>query len=394
MKALLTLFLLGFCFTAPAQQVTNSDIKSIVSPYLVSGDNHTIAIALLHRGKKQVIYVGSTPDRNENLIASPLFEIGELSSLFTTTLLARMAILGEVTIDTPVQQLLPGQHLPVYQKLECAPIGSGYSLYACDPLLNDQVISIVLCDLATHTAGFPKSPSRLKTGLHRKNPFATYTTAHLYRYLNNHPIRFTSGFSYQYSHIGMALLGQSLSEKSGLPYEVLLQQKVLLPLQLSDTRITLSAQQQSRLLPGYTASGKATPHWDFDALAPSAGMRSTIDDMLQFLSLQMGESHREWIPVVKLAQNPREIIRHKELAGTTVGLGWLTSKVAGIEEQVIWMEGQTGGFASYIGFVNGKELGIVILSNHAKPVTDLGQYVLKTLYQQADADIMNPAALR
>ncbi|QHT71305.1 beta-lactamase family protein [Rhodocytophaga rosea] len=342
-----------------------------------------------------MIYVGSRADDKGNPITNPLFEIGELSSLFTTTLLARMAILGEVNLETPVQELLPGQHLPVYQKLECEPIGSGYSLYACDPLANDQVISMVLCNLATHSAGFPKNPSNLKTWLHPKNPYARYTTSHLYRYLNNHPISFTSGFTYQYSHIGMALLGHSLSVKSGLPYSDLLQEKVLIPLSLSDTRITVSAAQQSRLLPGYTAKGKLTPHWDFDVLAPSAGMQSSIEDMLQFLSVQMGQSHREWLPVVKLAQNPREVIRQKDLAGSTVGLGWLTTKVPGIGgEEVTWMEGQTGGFSSYIGLLNGQSIGVVILSNHARPVSDLGIQVLKTLDQEAKEAQSIPAAIR
>lgn len=393
MKSILILVLLVKCLSAFAQPENNSKIEAVVNPHLI-GKNHTVAIGIISGGEKRVIYFGNRRDTQENQLVSPVFEIGELSSLFTTTLLARMAILGEVSIDTPVQQLMPGQHLPVYQKLDCAPIGSGYSLYACDPLANDQVISIVLCNLATHTAGFPRNPSNLKSWFHRKNPFARYTTAHLYRYLNNHPISFTSEFAYQYSHIGMALLGHSLSLKSGLLYEDILQEKVLAPLALTDTRITLSASQQSRLLPGYTAKGKATPPWTFDVLAPSAGMHATIEDMLHFLSVHMGQSHREWLPVVKLAQNPREVIRQKDLAGSTVGLGWLTSKVPGLGEEVIWMEGQTSGFAAYIGFVNGTEIGVVVLSNHARPVADLGKQVLKALDQEAKELHSIPAAIR
>jgi serine-type D-Ala-D-Ala carboxypeptidase/endopeptidase len=394
MKALLTLSLLVTSLLTVAQTIPARDIENLVKPYLESRQNQTVAIGLIRHGEKQIIYVGSRLDAHGNQIASPIFEIGELSSLFTTTLLARMAILGEVNIETPVQQLMPGQRLPVYQKLNCEPVGLNNSLYACDPLWDDQVISLVLCNLATHTAGFPRNPLHLNVLLHPRNPFARYHQKQLYRYLNNHPIGFTNGFTYQYSHNGISLLGHSLSLHAATGYEDLLEHKVLLPLQLSDSKVTLTAAQRSRFLQGYSGKGKTTPAWDVDILAPSAGIHSTIEDMLQFLSVQLGEIHREWLPTVKLAHNPREIIRQHELAGSETGLGWLSTHVPGLSNKVTWMAGLTGGFASYIGFVEESQTGVVILSNRAIPILDIGMEALKVLNRPVpERTVIIPAAI-
>ena len=41
---------------------------------------------------------------------------------------------------------------------------------------------------------------------------------------------------FQYSNLAMTLLGEIVSEVSGVPYETYVQQEILIPLQLSNTR--------------------------------------------------------------------------------------------------------------------------------------------------------------
>jgi CubicO group peptidase (beta-lactamase class C family) len=379
-------------------QTERMQIADSLAKRLLSRDiDQVLAIGIIDQGKKQVLSFGQAYNSNNQQVAASeaIFEIGELSSLFTTTLLARMAIDGQLALETPIQTLMPHQRLPVYQKLNCEPVGPGYSIYACDPKSDDETISILLCNLATHTAGFPTNPVNLKLFQNRKNPYARYTKEHLYRYLNNTPLSFTSGFDYRYSHIGMALLGHSLSLKASLPYEKLLNDKLLKPLSLQHTYLQLPLEKKEHLVQGYSSKGKATPHWDFDILAPSAGMSASLDDMLQFLSVHMGYAEKEWLPTVRLAQNPRETIQQKEMKGTRVGLGWLLSLLPGSGEEVIWMEGKTGGFASYIGFTGDYSTGIVILTNQSKSVAQLGQQLLRILpVDQGQRTVHVPALIK
>ncbi|MDO1446581.1 serine hydrolase [Rhodocytophaga aerolata] len=397
MKAFITLGMLLFSMVTFAQEAQKQTIDSLARLYMGSEKNRLLAIGIVEAGKKQIFSFGQAYNSQQIKVKSneAVFELGELSSLFTTTLLARMAVEGDLNIETPLQALMPGQRLPVYQKLTCEPVGPGYNLYACDPKTNDETISILLCNLATHTAGFPANPPDFISRLHPKNPYASYTTKDLYRYLNNHPITFTSGFEYQYSHVGMALLGHSLALKTSRPYETLLQERVLQPLNLSHTFHLFPAEAHNNRIQGYTQTNKAAKPWEFDVLAPSAGLHGTIEDMMQFLAVNMGVTETEWLPAVRLAQNPRETIRHKELKGSKAGLGWIMSNLPGTTEEIIWLAGKTGGFAAYIAFTSDYTRGVVILSNQAKPLNQTGIQILKTLQAETGSRTVHaPVLLR
>jgi serine-type D-Ala-D-Ala carboxypeptidase/endopeptidase len=390
-----TLFLVTSLF-AYAQEDKPDKIDKISRQFISSTHQQGLIIGIIDGGNQQIYAYGETyTGSKQPPSTNSIFEIGELSSLFTTTLLARMSIEGEVDVNIPVQSLMPDQRLPVYQKLNCEPIGLGYDVYACDPYSNDETISILLCNLATHTAGFPYNPSNLKPWLHAKNPYARYRKENLYKYLNNQPVSTAYMFDYKYSHVGMTLLGHALSLKAASSYEELLADKVLNPLKLTDTRITLTADQQVRFLPGHNAAGKYISHWDFDVMAPSAGLHSTLEDMMRFLSVNMGLSEPSWIPTVKFAQNPRERVKQKELQEVQVGLGWLISPMPGTSEHITWHAGQTGGFASYIGFNSQSGIGVVILANQTTSVAPLGVQLLKTIFMNSpDRTVFTPGFIK
>jgi CubicO group peptidase (beta-lactamase class C family) len=57
-------------------------------------------------------------------------------------------------------------------------------------------------------------------------------------------------------------------------------------------------------------------------------------------------------------------------------MGWNISETSG-GKQVIWLNGATGGFTSFIAFMPEDGTGVVVLSNQAYPVDDVGLKVLK-----------------
>ena len=56
-----------------------------------------------------------------------------------------------------------------------------------------------------------------------------------------------------------------------------------------------------------------------------------------------------------------------------IGLGW---HIRQGDRAVVWHNGRTGGFASFIGFVQGGDLGVVVLTNTAHSVDDIGAHLL------------------
>jgi len=64
---------------------------------------------------------------------------------------------------------------------------------------------------------------------------------------------------------------------------------------------------------------------------------------------------------------------------TEIALGWKINSLGAAEKRVIWQEGFTGGFSSYIGFVETNHTGVVILSSVSKNANSTGVEILKKL---------------
>ena len=68
---------------------------------------------------------------------------------------------------------------------------------------------------------------------------AKYSDAQLYEFLARYELPRQSGTKWDYSNIGYSLLGKALAARAGVDYETLLRTRVIVPLELNNTGITL-----------------------------------------------------------------------------------------------------------------------------------------------------------
>jgi CubicO group peptidase (beta-lactamase class C family) len=255
--------------------------------YLRSPGNVGLVVGLLVRDECLGLGYGKVA---EDLARPPdartVFEIGSVTKVFTAALLAEMAGRGEVRLDQPVAELLPpGVRVPSYR---------------------GQVIT--LAHLAEHTAALPRLPGNLwATVTDEKNPYRDYQVAHLYEYLSGATIRFPPGTGVAYSNLGAGLLGHALALRTGRAFEDLLAERILRPLGLADTGITLSADQAARLAPGHTDEGEPTPNWDTPSLAGAGALRSTAAEMLTFLRVNLDPPEAPAGAALNVCQAPRGV---------------------------------------------------------------------------------------
>jgi CubicO group peptidase (beta-lactamase class C family) len=154
--------------------------------------------------------------------------------------------------------------------------------------------------------------------------------------------------------------------------------RVCAKLDLADTRVTLSAGQKARLAPAHTAEGLPVPNWDFDTLAGAGALRSTVNDLLDFLEANLGRSQSPLGATLASCHAPR--------VGASdgipeVGLAWHLSPVGEGPEKLVWHNGATGGHSSFIGFVRERQIGVVVLSNSAAPVDDIALDLVRKLLE-------------
>ncbi|MEO1051972.1 MAG: serine hydrolase [Bacteroidota bacterium] len=374
-----------------AQEYVPEGVSQLTSSYVNSARNRGLMVAVIDGDQIQYygfgeLAKGSNQVPNKNTV----FEIGELSSLFTTTLLSDLVLNNEVHLDDRLQDFLTDTiKVPTFQNIICTTRPAAWYDYddqnayepaiirtACGPDPNTPPTCITLCNLASHSAALPELPK----GLKRKgnNPFAGYEMSTMLSRLEKLDLKQRPGEYYKRSDFGIALLGEALSHQQGMDFEALAIKRLFTPLDMQDTRITLNAAQLDRLAKAHNKKGKVVDYWSYGALAPAGGFRSTAKDLARFVQANMGATktslefafdatHQSWLTV-----------EGKGADKTDMTLGWFI-KSPNTKASKIWLSGSTGGFSSFIGFLKHEKKGIIILSNSSNSVAELGQDLLAWL---------------
>lgn len=285
---------------------------------------------------------GKAPD------GDTVYEIGSITKAFTGTLLADMVDRGLVKLEDPVSSLLPE--------------GITAPAFAADQPLT-------LLHLATHTSGLPRLPDNMKPK-DPTNPYADYTPELMYSFLSAHKLRRAPG-EYEYSNYAAGLLGALLARRAGQTYEQLVSERITTPLEMNDTRITLTPDEQARLAPPHNGSLDVDKNWDLNALVGAGGLRSTVNDMLKLLAAALADDDRPVVKAIHLAG----VQRHGKPGEIGVGLGWHLAR----DGVTRWHNGGTGGYSSFIGYIPEKHMAVAVLCNTATDLTtSLGEKVLQS----------------
>lgn len=328
-KMIRTILILTVAAMAAQAADRKAAVDQVVQPVIDTGSAQGIVVAVIENGKAQIFGYGkgvgeSAPD------ASTIFEIGSVTKTFTTLALAEMVERKMVALEDPVRKYLPPDAVP--------PAKEGDA-------------EIRLIDLATQHSGLPRLPGNL----HPKdmaNPYADYTPQLLYEFLAKQSLRLTPNAAFLYSNLGMGLLGHALSLRYGKSYEQTIVDLVAAPLDMNDTRVTLSADEQKRLAPGHDGDGKQVKNWDLDALAGAGALRSDASDLVRFVQAQIDPPEK-----LKGAIELAHVERHKIGAEGAIALAWLIKP----DGKTYWHNGGTGGYTTYVSFNTEKKTGVVVM---------------------------------
>src|SRR5690606_39223249 len=137
------------------------------------------------------------------------------------------------------------------------------------------------------------------------NPYADYTPERLYEFLSGYSLPRDPGASYEYSNLGMGLLGHALALKAGRSYEALVTERILEPLGMRETVIVLTTPLRQRLAAGHSANLAPAANWDLDALAGAGAWRSTTADMAKFAAAAVHPPDGMLGKALAMAMTPR-----------------------------------------------------------------------------------------
>lgn len=264
-----------------------------------------------------------------------VFEIGSMTKVFTALLLADMALDGTVALDDPVAKYLPEG--------------------AAMPERNGK--QITLRHLAMQTSGLPRLPDNMPYG-DPEDPYADYTEQHLLGFLAGYEPTRDPGEQYEYSNLGMGLLGYVLARAGGSDYETLLRRRILAPLGMDDTAIGLTPGMQARFATPHDQYMREAKPWSLPALAGAGALRSTAEDMLKFLTAALDPAS-PIAPAMALTLSDR--LGQSEQSQTA--LGWMIFEAP--TGEVLQHGGGTGGFRSFMALQPDTGRAVVGLTNSA-----------------------------
>ena len=308
-----------------------------------------VSVGLIHDGSVHYYGYGRASAAAKRAPdADTLFEIGSVTKVFTSLLLADAVGRLAVNFEDPASKFVPeGKRIPAHSRGE-----------------------ITLQHLATHTSGLPAMPTNFRPK-DPANPYADYTVDDLYEFLGGHSLARAPGETYEYSNLAVGLLGDLLARAGESTYEQLILDHICGPLQMKRTFITIPESEDNRA-GGHDGEGKPVHGWDIPTLAGAGALRSSVRDMVGFVRANLTLEHRELGPAMKLTHEPRQKIGQPP---GDIGLGWHITP-----DGVRWHNGQTGGFHSYVAFDPEAGVGVVVLSNTATPLGDaLGQALVLML---------------
>jgi len=278
-----------------------------------------------------------------------VFEIGSITKVFTALLLADMVERQEVALDDPVSKYLPSS--------------------VTVPARNGRAIT--LADLATHTSGLPRIPSNMDaTSL--DNPYADYDTAKLYGFLSSYQLPRDPGARWEYSNLGAGLLGVALTRRAGMSYEQLVKTRILDPLGMKNTTVTLTTELRRRLATPHDEGLNPVGLWDLNALAGAGALRSTAEDLLTFAAAHAGLVES---PLQKAIERMRAYRRPGQAPQVEQALGWIVAKPTGFE--IFVHDGGTHGFRSAIVVDPTNKRAAVAWANAPLDVTDLAAHLVE-----------------
>ena len=85
------------------------------------------------------------------------------------------------------------------------------------------------------------------------------------------------GSPFEYSNVGVALLGHALERRAGKDYEVLLRERITGPLGMISTRLSVSPEMNARLAVGHEYYRMTpVPHWDMGVFTEKRGADPSV----------------------------------------------------------------------------------------------------------------------
>lgn len=305
--------------------------------------------------------------------AKTIYSICSISKVFTSVALMEQWEAGKVRLDEPVTTYLP------WAKLKEDGADS---------------VPVTVRGLMTHSAGLPReSAFPYWTG----PDFPFPTREQVKAAIGGQAPLYPAERYFQYSNLGLTLVGEIVAQVSGEAYAAYAKAHVLEPLGLNDTRTFLPMDLYgTRLAVGYGAAKRDGTRelmkpFHTKGITPAAGYTSTVEDLGKFVSWQSRLLRTGKAEVLR-ASTLREMQRVQFMDPdwkTSWGLGFAVNRRDG--HTYVGHGGDCPGYQTVMELRPEDEVGVVVMDNASEVAGPFAQGVYAILDKRKGYEFKAPA---
>lgn len=349
-----TLALLAACSTPPPRPpaVTQGDtaavrqhLQALIRHEMREHDVTGLSIALVDGQRVVWAFGAGWADEQAQRPADEhtVYRMGSISKLLTDTAAMQLVQRGQLDLDAPIQQALPGFRIR--------------SRWADSP--------ITARALMTHHAGLPRDVGYAMWG------DADQSFQQMVAGLADADAAYPPGLQFSYSNVGLSVLGAAMERASGQRLEALMQASLLDPLGMATASYSRAVSPRPEMSQAYRKGKPVVEPALRDV--PAGGLNASVLDLAQFMKFVFAEGRaadQQVLPSATL----REMLRVQNAqvpldVNFQVGLGWMLSTLGGESLEgggpVAHHGGATVNHRSQMVLLPEHQLGVIVAANSA-----------------------------
>lgn len=314
--------------------------------YVTKNDANTkISVGIIKDGTIDYRVYGE--DGKEEKYTKYDYEIGSISKTFVSLLLSRAISENKINITDSINEYLALDEDKYYPTIE---------------------------RLITHTSGYKSyyfDKQMINNKFNEDNDFYGISKENILNTVKNIDLE-DKDYKFEYSNFGISVIGLVLEKVYNKDFVTLMNDFIVKDLNLENTKVA-------------TCTGNLKGYWNWkqdDGYIPAGAIISNIEDMSKYLEFYMN-FNTDYIN--NTSKELKEIYANNfmyekmNINMDKIGMAWIIDE----KNDIIWHNGGTSNFNSYIAFNKEKNIGVVILSNISPykkiPMTAIGAKIMKEL---------------
>ncbi|WP_350292572.1 serine hydrolase [uncultured Croceitalea sp.] len=361
--SLFTIFFISFISCSQEYFIHKDNLDSVIRMNIKNYNIPGVAVGIVVGNQLAYELSYGFADKNEKTPVSKKtgFQLASVSKPILAMLTLKLYEQGHIDLYAPINTYIPNINIPKSR------------------------IPITLNHLLSHSSGLPKEPVN-RIDIEGSSVPKAYTEKELLEGLSRTELLYEPGLGYNYSTLGMHLVGYVLETITEKKLEDLMKSDLFEKLEMANTYAINKPNDLYEATHYWKTDNAESPRdrWEIGEIWGGGGLTSNVEEMAKFISLQfqIRNTGNNLIAPELIQLSHKPVVNLDSNLNGFVGLGWFIKK----EDfgYKIYHTGGADGHSAYVSALPNEGIGLVVLANKGGVADEVGEELESTIYEYVD----------